>query len=642
LLLVASAEATGDQGLVERAAARLGIRADTRDPAAFAGLLDWGTHLTFRHPLARSAVYRAASPRRRREAHRALAEATDQAVDADRRAWHLAHSTPGPDEDIAAELERSAKRARERGGLAAVGAFLDRAAQLTPSPARRVPRVLAAAEATLQIGAFDTTWRLLGVSSELPLDELQRAQLDLLRAELAFASNRGNQAAPLLLAAARRLEPLDAGLALDTYLDAIAAAMFAGRLAGDTGVEEVATAALATPCTRAAEKGDLLLDALATRFTDGYPAAVPAAKRALRAFRRQVTTAEGLRRSWLAAAIAADQWQGEHWQMIARRFVRMAREVGAMNDLALALNSCAVVEVFSGDLQAATALVDEAATVTEATGNVLTPYGAVWLAAWHGREAEARQLIESTLAEAIARGEGIGLSVAHTANAVLSNALGQYERASVDARQASGFMHELAAPNWALSELVEAAVRVGDSALAGDAFARLAVMTRASGTEWALGVEARSRALLSDDDAAEPWYREAIDRLGRTPVRAELARARLLYGEWLRRRRRRLDAREQLRAALDMFTTMGADAFAGRASRELLASGERVRGHTAETVEELTAQQAQIARLAHQGFSNPEIGAQLFLSPRTVEWHLSKIFAKLGITSRHELDRVVR
>jgi DNA-binding CsgD family transcriptional regulator len=641
LLLVASAEPTGDQGLVERAAARLGISADTRDPTAFAGLLDWGTHLTFRHPLARSAVYRAASPQQRREVHRALAEATEQSVAADRRAWHLAHSTQEPDENIAAELERSAERARERGGLAAVGAFLDRAAQLTPSAVRRAPRVLAAAEATLQSGALDATCSLLGIARELPLDELQRARVDLLRAELAYASNHGNQAAPLLLAAARRLEPLDAGLALDTYLDAIAAAMFAGRLAGSTGVEEVARAARATPCTRATTKSDLLLDALATRFTDGYPAAVPSSQRALCAFRGEVSRVEGLRRSWLAAAVAADQWQGEHWQMIAHRYVGMAREAGALTDLALALNSATVVDVFAGDLQAASALVDEAHAVTEATGISLTPYGALWVAAWQGRESEARQLSESTLAGAAARGEGIGVSVAHTANAVLSNALGHYERAVADAQQAAESVHELAAPHWALAELVEAAARLGDGALAGEAFGRLAVLTRASGTDWAMGVEARSRALISDDDVAEPLYRQAIERLGRTPVRAELARALLLYGEWLRRQHRRTDARDQLRAALDMFTTMGADAFGRRAAQELAASGERVRRPAATTGTELTAQQTQIARLAQKGLSNPEIGAQLFVSPRTVEWHLSKIFAKLGISSRHELDRVV-
>jgi DNA-binding CsgD family transcriptional regulator len=641
LLQVASAEATGDAGLVERAASRLGIPVATSSSTSFGGLLEWTQHLTFRHPLARSAVYRAASPQQRREAHRALAEVTDPVAGADRRAWHLGHSTEGPDEDVAAELERSAERARDRGGLAAVAAFLDRAAHLTPSPVRRVPRTLSAAEATLQIGAFDATLRLLGEAAELPLNELQRARIDLLLAELAFASNRGNRAAPLLVAAARRLVPLEAGLALDTFLDAIAAAMFAGRLADGTGVEEVAAIVRATPCSRPPERGDLILDALVTRFTNGYAAAVPSSERALGAFRGGVDPQEGLRRYWLVASMAADLWQDEHWQMTARRYVRLARDVGAMNDLALALNSRAVVEVFTGDLQTAALLVDEARTVTEATGGAHTPYGALWLAAWQGREADARELSEATLAEASARGEGIGLSVTHAASAVLSNAAGQYERAALEAQQASQFPHELAAPNWALAELVEAAAHLDDGALAADAFARLSAMTSASATEWALGVEARSRAQLHQGDAAEAQYREAIERLSHTAVRAELARARLLYGEWLRRRRRRHEAREQLRTALEAFTTMGAAAFAARTRRELLATGETVRTNTAEAATGLTAQQTLITRLARRGLSNSEIGAQLFLSPRTVEWHLGKIFAKLGVSSRHELDRIV-
>ncbi len=640
LLLVASVEATGDAGLVERSAARLGIAVDTSHTTTFAGLLDWGTRLTFRHPLARSAVYRSAAPERRRDAHRALAEATDPVLDPDRRAWHLGRSTAEPDEQIAVELERSAQRARHRGGLAAVAAFLDRAARLTADPARRVPRFLAAAEATLQIGALDAAAKLLDEAAALEPDGLQQARVELLRAELAFAAHHGSSAAPLLVAAARRLVPLDAETALDTFLDAIAAAMFAGRLGGDDGVEEVAAAVRASLGSQPPDKGNLVLDALVSRFTDGYPAAVPALQRAVRAF-REVSPSEGLQRYWLVAAMAADLWHDQGWHATARRYVQVAREVGAMTDLALALNSRAVVEVFNGDLRTAALLVDEATAVNEATESAHTPYGALFLTAWQGRERAARELSEATLVEAAARGEGIGLSVAHAANAVLSNALGEYERAVDDARRAAESPHDLAAPNWALAELVEAGVRSGNRAPAADALARLSAMTRASGTPWALGVEARSRALLTDGDTADALYQEAIDKLSRSRVRAELARARLLYGEWLRRHRRQRPAREQLGAALDMFTTMGASAFAARARSELAAAGAEVRAPVDPSVHELTAQQMRIARLARAGLSNAEIGAQLLVSPRTVEWHLGKIFTRLGVSSRQELERVV-
>jgi DNA-binding CsgD family transcriptional regulator len=341
----------------------------------------------------------------------------------------------------------------------------------------------------------------------------------------------------------------------------------------------------------------------------------------------------------LAAALAADQWDHESWQLIARRYVLVARRAGALTQLPLALNSHTVVDIFAGDLAGAAELVDEADAVTEMTGTGLTPYGALWLAAWRGREQEARRLRDAALAGATARGEGIGLTVTHAASALLANAQGDYARASAEARQASDFGNELAAPGWGLYELIEASARLGDAGSAAEAFARLSPMLQASATGWALGVDARARALVTHHDGAEGLYREAIDLLGRTRVRAELARARLLYGEWLRRRRRRLDAREQLRSALEAFTTMGAEAFAERARRELLATGEKVRRRPVAAAEELTAQQAQIARMARRGLSNPEIGGELFLSPRTVEWHLGKIFTKLGISSRHQLDR---
>lgn len=642
LLLVAGIDPTGDPALIYRAASQLGITVDVHDLPGFAGLLEWGRHVTFRHPLARSAVHRAASPEERRLAHRALAEATDPVRDADRRAWHLAHSAEGPDEAVAAELERSAGRARARGGLAAAAAFLERATELTPEPAQRVRRAIAAAETKLQIGALKPTLAMLSLAEEGPLDDLQRAQLDRLRAEAAFVASRGHEAPLLLLGAARRLEPLDARLARDTYLDAIFAAIFAGRLAIRTGagVTEVAQAARRRPRSRRPDRGDLLLDALAGLFTDGYAAAAPTAKRALRAFcDGDLTSEEGLRWLWLADAVAAGQWDDESWDILSGRHARLAREAGALSQLVLALNSRIVLELFAGHFRTAMALTDEVSVVAETIASTIVPYGAVWLAGWRGREGEALELIRTVTAQAAERGEGIGVTVAQAAGALLANGLGRYEVALAEAQRAGESPRQLAASSWGLTELIEAAARLGRDDLAADAFARLSEMTRASGTEWALGLEARSRALLSDADDSEPLYREAITRLRRTRVRTELARATLLYGEWLRRRGRRLDAREQLRSAHEMFSVMGAEAFAERARRELAATGEKARKRTVPSTGRLTVRETQIARLARDGLSNPEIATRLFVSPRTVEYHLGHVFAKLGITSRHQLNR---
>ena len=641
LLLVAAAEPVGDPILVRRAAERIGLSVEAPGPAEAAGLLELGARVRFRHPLVRSAVYRSAALTDRRSAHAALAKVTDPEVDPDRRAWHLAQAVAGPDEDVAAELERSAGRAQARGGLAAAAAFLERSAELTPDPARRGMRALDAAQATLQAGAFDPALVLLATAEAGPLDDLPRARIDLLRAQIAFASSRGNEAPPLLLAAARRLERLDAGLARETYLDAFSAAMFAGRLASGPGLLEVAQAARqAPPPPPQPRKGDMLLNGLAVLFTDGYPAAMPLSKRALQAFcSEDITVEEGLRWLWLASVTAADLWDDESWYVLSNRHVKIAREAGALSELPLALNSRVYVHMFAGELAAAASLVEEVQAVREATGSNLAAYGALGLAAWRGREGEAGDLIEASMREVVPRGEGIGVTVTQWASALLSNGLGKYQDALVAARQAGEHPQELGVANWGLTELVEAAARSGVTELAADALERLSAMTRASGTDWALGIEARSGALLNEGDAAERLYLEALDRLGRTSIRVELARAHLLYGEWLRRERRRLDAREQLRAAHEMFTAMGLEAFAGRAARELLATGERARKRSVKTREELTAQEAQIARLARDGLSNPEIGARLFISPRTVEYHLHKVFSKLGISSRNQLER---
>ena len=639
LLLVAAAEPLGDPVLLLRAAERLGIGAAAAPAAAKAGLLEIDVRVRFRHPLLRSVVYRAASLEDRRGAHRVLAEVTDPTADPERRAWHRAQSASRPDEDVAADLERSAGREQARGGLAAAAAFLERAAELTPEPGRRADRALAAARAIHQAGAPDAALGLLSMAEAGPLDKLQRARADLLRAQVAFTINRGGDAAALLLKAAKQLEPLDVRLARETYLDALAAAMFAGPLATDGSVREVGESARAAPPpSRPPRAADLLLDGLAVRFTDGYGAGVPVLKRALRAFRDpDLTREEGLRWLWLAHVSAVDVWD-DGWDVLAASHLELARDAGALGELPLALSMYIGAHVFVGELALAEALVGELQAVTEATGSHVAPYGALLLVAWRGREAEATRLIEPAMKEVARRGEGIGLAFIGWVKAVLLNGLGRYEDALAVAEQATEYPQEMGAATWgALVELIEAATRGGRAERARNALQRLTRLTSASGTDWARGLEARSCALLSHGEAAESAYREAIERLGRTRIRGELARAHLLYGEWLRRQRRRTDAREQLRTAHEMFTASGAEAFAQRAARELRATGQTVRKRTTDTGGELTAQEAQIARLVREGLSNPEIAARLFLSPRTIEWHLSKIFGKLNITSRRQL-----
>jgi DNA-binding CsgD family transcriptional regulator len=637
LLLLAAAEPVGDVPLLWRAAGRLGIGPEAAGPAQAAGLVEIGARVRFRHPLVRSAAYRAATAPDRQQVHAALADATDPQQDPDRRAWHRARAAEGPDEAVAGELERSAERARARGGLAAAAAFLERATVLTPDPAVRGMRALAAAEAMLRAGAFDTALVLLTTAEGAPLEALPRARIDLLRAQIAFASSHGSEAAPLLLAAARRLEPLDDALARETYLEAFSAAILAGRTGGQAGAE-VARAASRLPAPSRSHMGDLLLDSMTALFTDAYAVAMPIRQRAVRAFRSDdLTVEEGLRWLWLASSEASKLWDHESWSVLSARHVDMARDAGALSVLPLTLNSRAIAHVLAGELDAAASLVAELDAVQQATGTTLAPYAALGLAAWRGREQEVGDLIKATLDEAFARGEGVGVLLTQWARAVLANGLGRYDEAILAAREAAEHPHGPATAHWSLSELVEAAARSGRPELAADAFARLEPITRAGGTDWALGVQARAHALLSDGDGAERLYREAIERLGRTRLRGELARARLLYGEWLRRAGRRVDAREQLRAAYELLAGIGAEAFAERARRELLATGETVRTPTSQTRDALTPQEAHIARLAADGQTNSEIGTRLFISPRTVEYHLRKVFTKLDISSRRQL-----
>jgi DNA-binding CsgD family transcriptional regulator len=642
LLLLAAAEPTGDPALLWRAAGLLGINAADAAPAKADGLLTVGARVTFRHPLVRSAVYQAAPADDRHRAHRALAEATDPGTDPDRQAWHRAQAAAGPDEDIAAELERSAGRAQARGGLAATAAFLECSAALTLEPARRAERALAAAQAKYQAGAFDAALRLVAIAEPGPLDEFQRARADLLRGQVAFASGRGSDAALLLLTAARRFEQLDVRLARETYLEALSAAVLAGRLAPGSLVREVAAAARAALPLRSVRAPDLLLDGLALVITEGYPAAVPMLRQAVSAFcGADVPGEERLRWLWQACHGAGLLWDYESWDLLSARRVEHARNVGALAALPIALNTRVGVHLFAGEFATAASIVAEVESVTEATGSGVAPYAALGLAALRGREAEALALIDVGTTEAERRGEGAGLSFVLWATAVLCNGLGRYEEGLASAQRASeGSPADLFA-NWAVAELIEAATRTGVTELADGALGRLSATARASGSEWALGVEARSQALLSEGETAETLYWDAIDRLGRTRLRMELGRAHLLYGEWLRRENRRVDARERLRTAHQMFAAMGADGFAERAARELRATGERVNKRTTDAPAQLTAQEAQVARLADGGLSNREIAARLFMSPRTVEYHLHKVFTKLDISSRNQLHGVL-
>jgi DNA-binding CsgD family transcriptional regulator/tetratricopeptide (TPR) repeat protein len=643
LLLLAAADPSGDPALVWRAAGRLGIPLRAAAPAAEADLAEFGARVRFRHPLLRSVAYRSAPAADRRAAHLALAEVTDPAADPDRAAWHRAQAADGPDEDVAAELERSADRAQARGGLAAAAAFLERSVLLTVDPVRRAERTLTAAQLNLEAGAFGETLELLATAEAGPLTELQSARADLLRGQVVFASGLGSDAPPLLLKAAERLEPLDLGLARETYLGAWMAALFAGSLAVAGDLLEVSRAArVLPPPPDPPDAVSLVLDGLTLLVTDGPAAAAPALRRAVSAYAGPgITLDESIRWGWFTQAAASALWDDDVWRAMLVRQVELARDVGALDQLPIMLGALGTAVVWSGDFAAATSLIAESDAVCAATGSRAAPFTAMMLASLRGSLAEAVPLIEATIAEAAAGGQGIAVTYAHWAAAILHNGLGRYADALAAARQATEDTPGLYVSMWALPELIEAAVGDGKPHLADEALARLAESTQAGGTDFGLGIEARSRALRSEGEAAEGLYREAIERLGRTRLRPELARAHLLYGEWLRREKRRADAREQLRTAHEMLVAIGAGAFAERSRSELAAAGETVRQHAVEARTELTAQEASIARLAVEGRTNPEIGAQLFISARTVEWHLHKVFAKLGVGSRRELRRAL-
>ena len=645
LLQLAAAEPTGDPVLVWRAAGRLGICAEAAGPAVEAGLAEFGVRVRFRHPLVRSAAYQSAPTDDLREIHAALAEVTDPASDPDRLTWHRAAATAAPDENVATELERSAGRAQARGGLSAAAAFLERAMLLTPDPGRRADRAIAAAEAKHQAGAPDVAAELLVMAEAGPLEELARARISLLRGQMAFSAGNSSDTPRLLIDAARRFEALDARLARETYLEALSAALL-GHRTSQIGTSEIARAARGATAAPPSDSRapDLLLEGMATLITDGYETGVPAVQRALSVFRDgDLPIGEQLRWLFVATRCAIDIWDDESWRDLAIRQVELARAVGALSLLPFAITQRFGMHLHAGEFATVAQLVDEFSVLKEATATGLPDFGTMMLAAWQGRSREAFRLIDEFITDMSERGQGYGVSLPHYTASVLYNGLGRYSDAMASAELASEQRDDLAFANLALAELIEAAVRGGQPGRAAAAMRRLTELTLPSGTAWGLGVAARSRALLSEGDEAERLYREAIGHLSSAPARTELARAHLLYGEWLRRQRRRREAREHLHTARDMLEAMGMDAFAERAGRELRATGETARKRTAATArdEELTAQEAQIARLAREGLSNPEIGTRLFISARTVQYHLGNIFAKLGIASRIQLSHVL-
>ena len=614
---------------------------EAAEPLETEGWLTLGSRVTFSHPLLRSAIYGRASREERRVVHRALAAASDPGADRDRVVWHLAHASDELDEDIAEELERCAIKAQERGGLAAAAAFLEKAALLTLDSELRVDRSLVAAAAKLAAGDPDAAARLVVAAEMGPLDGSRSGRVQLQHARIAFASKRGSDAPLLLLSAAQRLEPFDSALARETYLEALAAAVFAGRLSPDgspAGIAETAAAGCAPP--RPCRAIDLLLDGLVLRFTKGHEDAVEPLRRALDAFRFGAASDQARRWLWLACHVAPDLWDDETWHALTTLQLEQARDAGVSAVLPYALNYRAIVDINSGDLAAASALVEEADAMSAAMGNPRLSYTSLVLSAWCGHEDGALESFAQAREDGRERGEGIAVTVAALSAAVLYNGLGRYDQALAAAEEAAE-CDELSLYGWALVELIEAAARSGKADTAVRALERLSERTRRSATDWALGIEARSRALLADGRAAEDLYLEAIERLERSRMKAHLARAQLVYGEWLRRQGRRLDARALLRTARDSFTAMGAEAFAERAHLELLASGETARARIVDTHDQLTPQETRVALLARDGLTNLEIGERLFVSPRTVEYHLHKVFAKFGITSRNELHLVL-
>ena len=643
LLHLAAAEPVGDVVLLQRAAQTLGIDlAAAAAEAEAADLVTLRSMVRFRHPLVRSAAYRSASPQERQDAHRALAEATDPGHDPDRRAWHLASAAPAADEHVASTLEQAAARALARGGVAASAALLARAAQLTPDPAVQGSRAVAAAWAKSQAGAYAEALELLDGAQLTPLGERDRAQADLVRGRVMFASRSASAGLPLLLSSARRLEALDPELATETYRDAMYAAFTAGQLPGGEGIEVVAAAVLRMARPEQPTRSDLLLEGVARIYIDGYAAGVPLLSRALAAYRSEGVTAADVGWLPLACRMAHNVWDFESWTVLSAALVGLVRELGALSALPSALLLQLSNRVYAGDLAAARSLVDEAATIGEVTGSsFFARYGALVVVPWGGGETETRAAVRAIVDDPALRTEGKALTATEWADAVLYNGLSRWEDALVAARRGAAYPQEMGLSIWSTVELVEAATRLGRVAEAATGARTIVELAEAAGTEWGLGTAALVTALVSTDADAEAHYREALTRLRTTGADMELARAHLLFGEWLVRVGRDADGRRYLRLAHDLLTRIGATGYVERARRGLRDAGAPIDVAAPEAVPgaaaTLTPQEAQIARLAADGLTNPQIGAQLYISAHTVEWHLRKVFAKLGVRSRRDI-----
>ncbi|XVV15049.1 ATP-binding protein [Actinoplanes sp. CA-131856] len=648
LLLVAATDPSGDPALLWRAAGWLRIRPEALDPAISRGLVEVGTTIRFRHPLIRSAVYRSASPPARQQAHQAVAQALDEELDPDRRAWHRSQAVSGPDEAVAVALERSASRALTRGGLAAAAAFMLRAATLTLDPARRTARALAAAAVHIDAGALEPVPDLLSMAEAGPLNEFQRAHIDLIRARAGFVANRGSDIPPLLLSAAKRLASFDVLLSRATYLDAVAASTYLNAGAARPGdrhqrpaehMASVARAARAAPPAPVPRPVDLLLDGTITAFDRGYAAGLPTLKKAVSGYGEGMSPESELRWLWFATTTAMRIWDDDSWYALSKRHIQIARDLGSLKELPRALDLHTLFCVFAGDLATAARLTDEAQAIDGALGTSLAPYGALAVAAFRGDAPSRTTDVPRSGDRSAKPDETTPTSAAEWASAVRHNAFGNYAEALSAAQRSISFDLGPAALLWPHVELIEAAVRAGEPAVAADVYRRVAGVTTASGSGWARGIQDRSLALLSEGDEAERLYRESIACLEGTRLRVDLARAHLLYGEWLRRERRHIEARRPLQVAHATFESMGVGAFAERARRELNAAGGGLRRRVdARRSEQLTAQESQIARMAREGLTNPEIAARLFLSTHTVQYHLRKVFVKLGVTSRSQLN----
>jgi DNA-binding CsgD family transcriptional regulator len=645
LLLIAAAEPSGDPALLWNAAAALGVAADAADAAEKAGLLVIHTGVEFRHPLIRSAVYGSAAPPERRRVHAALAALTDATTEPTRRVWHLAAAAVGPDESVAAELERCASDAHDRGRYAEEAALLSRAAELTSDSRLRATRMLAAAQTHLVAGAPHAAETLLQLAKPHLDGPLVNAQAQRLQAAL-NSFTLPNEIPSVLLAAATALEALDVRLSRATYVEAIEACLVSCQLTKGTTPIAVARAALAAPASPDPEPtlADIMLEGFATRLAVGFVNAVPMLREGVARLTTHDASASGFSR-WavLGNNAAAELWDVDAYRTMLQRMEHTERERGALDSLRITLGGLGHSEMWAGRFGSAEAYHSQASELALALG----ADAFVWemlkveLFAWQGDDVKTRRTAKLLTGDLVkTSGAGVAVNLALIALTILEMAQGHYAEALASAWQL--YEHDFPPHgNQVLAEIVEAGVRGGNQDAAEAAFARLSERAGASATPWALGLLARSEALLADDGTAEPSYQGAVAHLSATPVRTDLARAHLLYGEWLRRQKRRLDARAELKTAYDMFATMGANAFAERARVELAATGERARRRSVDTSNDLTPQEDQVARLASQGATNREIAERLYISDSTVDYHLRKVYRKLGLSSRRALRDVL-